>query len=242
MRDKSQRLARWLAIAGRVGRLAGLLHLDEVAPGVRARAVEVGEAIDLGQPAAGQRLPVPARASGSAASAATARPTKRGVSEITKCGDLASRRASSSSVTLIVLQHHLGAQPAGRDARPRSRRAARGPWRAPRPCGSPRPWRDRRTARAGSGRHCIRRCRPSPRPAARPGRSISSGSAWCAVIRCVSMPSRSMRRPFSRLCSQTGLFHSNSFSPPQMSLTRMSSRPCSARMRSTSARTSSATR
>ena len=49
------------------------------------------------------------------------------------------------------------------------------------------------------------------------------------------MPSRSRRRPLSRSWSQTGLSHSNSSSPPQMSLTSTSSRPWSARMRSTSA-------
>ena len=49
------------------------------------------------------------------------------------------------------------------------------------------------------------------------------------------MPSRSRRRPLSRSWSQTGLSHSNSSSPPQMSLTRTSSRPWPERMRSTSA-------
>ncbi|MDF3018200.1 MAG: hypothetical protein K0R44_3425 [Thermomicrobiales bacterium] len=37
---------------------------------------------------------------------------------------------------------------------------------------------------------------------------------------------------FWRSCSQTGLFHSLRCFPPQMSLTRTSRRPCSARMRS----------
>ena len=45
------------AVAGGVGRLAGVLDLDDVPPGVGPAAVEVGEAVDLGQLAAGQRLP-----------------------------------------------------------------------------------------------------------------------------------------------------------------------------------------
>ena len=44
------------AVAGVVGGEARLLHLDQVAPAVRAGAVEVGEAVDLGELAAGERL------------------------------------------------------------------------------------------------------------------------------------------------------------------------------------------
>ena len=64
-----------------------------------------------------------------------------------------------------------------------------------------------------------------------PGRRISSARAKWLVIRCVSIARRSIRSPLSRSCSQTGLFHSASCSPPQMSLTRTSSRPCSASIR-----------
>ena len=49
------------AVAGVVRRAIGVLDLDEVAPRVGAGAVDVGEAVDLGEAAAGQRLPVPAR-------------------------------------------------------------------------------------------------------------------------------------------------------------------------------------
>ena len=50
------------AVAGGVGGLAGVLDLDDVAPGVGPAAVEVGEPVDLGQLPARQRLPVPAGA------------------------------------------------------------------------------------------------------------------------------------------------------------------------------------
>src|SRR5262245_46777788 len=56
------RAQRNSTIAGRVGRLAGLLDLNEIAPGVRLRTVQIGETIDPGEPAARQRLPVPAGA------------------------------------------------------------------------------------------------------------------------------------------------------------------------------------
>ena len=45
-------------------------------------------------------------------------------------------------------------------------------------------------------------------------------------------PGAASRRPFSRSCSHSGVSHSNSRSPPQMSLTRTSRRPCSASIRS----------
>ena len=51
------------------------------------------------------------------------------------------------------------------------------------------------------------------------------------------MARRSIRRPASRSCSHSGASHSKSFSPPQMSLTSTSRRPCSASMRATSAST-----
>jgi hypothetical protein len=52
------------AIAGDVGRLASVLHLDDVTPGVGPAAVEIGAAIDFRQLSTGQRLPVPARGVG----------------------------------------------------------------------------------------------------------------------------------------------------------------------------------
>src|SRR5688572_32817659 len=51
-----------LPVAGRIRRLSGVLHLCHIAPGIGARTVEVGEAIDLRQLAAGHRPAVPARA------------------------------------------------------------------------------------------------------------------------------------------------------------------------------------
>ena len=48
------------AVAGDVGGEVAVLDLDEVAPGVGAAAVDVGEAVDLGELAAGQGLAVPA--------------------------------------------------------------------------------------------------------------------------------------------------------------------------------------
>ena len=68
-----------------------------------------------------------------------------------------------------------------------------------------------------------------------PGRRVSSGSAKWLVTRWVSTARRSRRRPASRSCSHSGVSHSNSFSPPQMSLTSTSSRPWSESMRWTSA-------
>ncbi len=50
-----------LAVAGRVGRSAGGDDLGHVAPAVGSRAVEVVELVDLGELAAGERLPVPSR-------------------------------------------------------------------------------------------------------------------------------------------------------------------------------------
>src|SRR5687768_16414762 len=50
----------WSAIAGHVGRLARVLHFDEVAPGIRLAAVDVGEAVDARELPAGQGLSVPA--------------------------------------------------------------------------------------------------------------------------------------------------------------------------------------
>ena len=54
----------------------------------------------------------------------------------------------------------------------------------------------------------------------------SNGNRRYEVIRWVSIPSRKMRNPWSRLSSQMGLFHVGggpvSVSAPPMSLTRMS--------------------
>ena len=55
------RLRQGSAIAGHVGGLARVLHLDEVPPGIGLAAVEIGEAVDLRELPARQRLPVPAR-------------------------------------------------------------------------------------------------------------------------------------------------------------------------------------
>ena len=61
------RSPRWRSSAPRLSgsrsrRPAGRVHhLDHVAPGVGAAAVDVGEAVDLGEPARRQRRPVPAR-------------------------------------------------------------------------------------------------------------------------------------------------------------------------------------
>ena len=44
-----------LSVAGDVGRFAGVLHFRDIPPGIGAGAIEVGEAIDLGQPAARKR-------------------------------------------------------------------------------------------------------------------------------------------------------------------------------------------
>jgi hypothetical protein len=74
-----------------------------------------------------------------------------------------------------------------------------------------------------------------------PGSRISSGSAKWLVIKCVSIARRRIRSPFSRSCSHTGVSHSNSSSPPQMSLTRTSS-PLSASIRCTSASTCAGSR
>ena len=80
-------------------------------------------------------------------------------------------------------------------------------------------------------RRCTRACRRSSRPRGRPAGGSAARSAKWLVMRWVSIARRSIRRPPSRSCSHTGVFHSASFSPPQMSLTSTSSRPCSASMR-----------
>ena len=63
-----------LAVAVVARGRAGVDNLGHVAPAVGPRAVEVGEAVDLGEPSAGERLPVPAAPVRVVASAATARP------------------------------------------------------------------------------------------------------------------------------------------------------------------------
>ena len=50
-----------LPVAGYVGGFARVLNFDEVSPGIGLAAVEIGEAVDLRQLSAGQRLSVPAR-------------------------------------------------------------------------------------------------------------------------------------------------------------------------------------
>src|SRR6266571_3550437 len=73
-------------------------------------------------------------------------------------------------------------------------------------------------------------------------RRTSRGSTACSVIRWVSRPLRSARRPLSRSCSHSG-FHSIHWSPPQVSSTSTSSRPpCSPSIRRARASTSDATR
>jgi hypothetical protein len=49
------------AIAGYVGGFACVLNFGDVPPGIGLAAVEIGEAVDLRQLPAGQRLSVPAR-------------------------------------------------------------------------------------------------------------------------------------------------------------------------------------
>ena len=41
----------------RIRRLPGVLHFGHIAPGIRLRAIEIGEAVDPRQSAAGERLP-----------------------------------------------------------------------------------------------------------------------------------------------------------------------------------------
>src|SRR5688572_2816035 len=48
-------------ISGYVGGFACVLNFGDVPPGIGLAAVEIGEAVDLRQLPAGQRLPVPAR-------------------------------------------------------------------------------------------------------------------------------------------------------------------------------------
>src|SRR6185369_12154332 len=50
-----------LPVAGYVGWFACILNFDEVPPGIGLAAVEIGEAVDLCQLPAGERLSVPAR-------------------------------------------------------------------------------------------------------------------------------------------------------------------------------------
>src|SRR6266478_707512 len=50
-----------LPVAGYVGGFACVLNFGDIPPGIRLAAVEIGEAVDLRQLPAGQRLSVPAR-------------------------------------------------------------------------------------------------------------------------------------------------------------------------------------
>src|ERR1700704_1580025 len=75
------------AIAGYVGRFACVLNFGDVPPGIGLAAVEIGEAVDLRQLPAGRDFPFQRDTSGSCASAATARPTNAGLSEMAKCGE-----------------------------------------------------------------------------------------------------------------------------------------------------------
>ena len=82
-------------VAGR--RALALHHLDHVAPAVGLGAVDVGEAVDLRELAAGQRLPVPARPVGIGRPARPRRGRRSGATR--RCRNAAyarSRRASST--------------------------------------------------------------------------------------------------------------------------------------------------
>ena len=102
-RGRSAATRRWRprrdrsAVAGRVRRAAGVLHLDHVAPAVGPRAVDVGEAVLLREPAGGERPAVPAlRRRGRRRARRPRGRRSAGVSEIAaKCGFAPRRRASS---------------------------------------------------------------------------------------------------------------------------------------------------
>ena len=138
-----------LAVALRRRRAAGLDHLDHVAPAVGPGAVGVGEAVLLRELPARERLRrSSARRRGRPASAATARPTKRGDSEMQKCGvrSVASRQFDSvtqwcSSICSERIQP-------GRERHGGAAVLARAPAPAPRPAGSPRSSRGRRSVDA----------------------------------------------------------------------------------------------
>ncbi len=106
-----------------------------------------------------------------------------------------------------VVEHHLRAQPARRhgDRGGAERLRVRG--RGCRRAGSPRPSPGRRTPRSGSCRRCIPWSRRSPRRAGRRAARPAAGAGSATVMRWVSMPSRSIRSPSSRSCSQIGRFH-----------------------------------
>jgi hypothetical protein len=53
-------LPQLLPIAGDVGGFASVLNFGDIPPGIGLAAVEIGEAVDLRQLPAGQRLSVPA--------------------------------------------------------------------------------------------------------------------------------------------------------------------------------------
>ena len=182
----------------------------------------------------------------SAAIAATPRPTYRGVSDSANpggaVGAVGPARVQRGVPVLLgdapVVEHHLRAQPARRDGdgggAERLEFVADGCSRA----GSPRPLTGRRRPRSGSCASLYSFVPSVTSTCSPPGRPTSSGSRRWAVIRWVSMPSRRIRRPSSRSCSQIGRFHVGgwplSTSAPQMSLTRMSMAPWSSRMRSAS--------
>jgi hypothetical protein len=79
----------------------------------RLAAIDVGEAIHLRELTAGERLPFQRDTFGSRASAATARPTNAGVSEIAKCGCTCVAVAPVRFGDAVRVEHRFRAQPSG---------------------------------------------------------------------------------------------------------------------------------
>src|SRR4051795_1881817 len=98
-------------VAGR--RAVALDHLDHVAPAVRLRAAEVGEAVHAGELAARERPAVPAR------DLRVARERRDGAADVARgLRDAEVRRALAriapvALLDAVVLEHRLRAHPAG---------------------------------------------------------------------------------------------------------------------------------
>ena len=189
--------ARALAVAGGVRRGPASSDLDDVAPAVGPGAVDVGEAVLLGEPAAGERAAVPA---GDARGRRRARrPRGRrsaGVSEMreVRAGPSASRQVSSVTPKASSIISERSQPGRERDGGPAVRaELVRLGERQPDDGGLGEVVEGRD---AVVGRVVLGACRRSSRPPARRAARISSGSAWWLVMRWVSTARRSSRRPF----------------------------------------------
>ena len=96
------------------GRAVALDDLDHVAPAVGPRPVQVGEAVDLGELAAGQRLPAPARPVRIARERGHRPPDVPGALRDAEVRRALGGLAPVRLLDAVDLEHRLRAHPAGR--------------------------------------------------------------------------------------------------------------------------------